>query len=258
MAHDIERSVIITGAGSGIGAAAARRIAGPGTAILIHARKNADGLKALLPELEAAGSRVIIALGDLADADVAPRLVAEARQHFGRVDQIVSNAGQAQRARFGAFSAADLEQALASMPIAFFRLAETALQDLETSPWGRVVAVSSFIAHAYGTADLLFGATSAAKAALESLAGTLAYQLAPIGTTVNCVAPGFTAKSAGGHSAAPQGEKSRGPAATPNGRAGQPEDVAAAIGFLLSREASHITGETLHVNGGLLLPGGKR
>lgn len=255
---DFQRVAIITGAGSGIGAATARRISGPGTALVVHTRKNADGLAALVAELEAAGSKAIPVLGDLADSATAPALVSAARDTFGRVDQIVSNAGQAQRARFGGFTAADLDKAFASMPIAFFRLADAALKDLETSAWGRVVVVSSFIAHASGTAGLLFGATSAAKAALESLAGTLAFQLAPTGTTVNSVAPGFTAKSAGGHSAAPPGEKSRAPDVTPNGRIGQADDVAAAIAFLLSRDAGHITGTTVHVNGGLLLPGGKR
>jgi len=255
---EFERVVIVTGAASGIGAATARKIAGPDTALVIHTRRNADGLAAVASELEAAGSPVVTVLGDLADAETVTALLAGARNAFGRVDQIVSNAGQAQRARFGDFTVADLEKAFASMPTAFMRMATDALPDLETSAWGRVVVVSSFIAHASGTAGLLFGATSAAKAALESLAGTLAFQLAPTGTTVNTVAPGFTAKTAGGHSAAPKGEKSRAPEATPNGRIGQATDVAAAIAFLLSRDAGHITGTTLHVNGGLLLPGGKR
>lgn len=252
---EIARSVLITGAGSGIGAATARQIAGPGTALALHARKNIDGLTAVRDEVAALGSPVVVMLGDLADPQVPERLVAATREAFGRVDQIVSNAGQAKRGGYGAFTADELGHALASMPVAFFRMTDAARPDLEASGWGRVVAVSSFVAHAYGTAGLLFGATAAAKAALESLARTLAFQLAPTGATVNCVAPGFTRKTAGGHSAAPSGERVHpGVAATPRGRIGTPEDVAATIGFLLSPAAAHITGETVHVDGGLLLP----
>lgn len=120
------------------------------------------------------------------------------------------------------------------------------------------MAVTSFLVDAHGTGGLVFASTSASKAALAALAATLAYQLAPTGTTVNCVSPGFTAKGPGGHSAAPPGARSIPEEVTPNGRIGQPDDVAAAIAFLLSRDAGHITGETINVNGGLLLPGGKR
>lgn len=252
MADTIERVVVITGAASGIGAALARKIAAADTALVLHSRKNEAGLVAVQRAAEALGSPAVIVLGDLALPDVAPAIIAKARDTFGRVDQIVSNAGQAQRAGFGAFTADDLEGAFAAMPVAFFRLVDAALPDLEKSRWGRVVAVSSFVAHAYGIADLLFAPTAAAKAALELLARTLAFQLAPRGTTVNCVAPGFTRKDAGAHSAAPPG-RSPAEAVTPNGQIGAPDDMAATIEFLLSRGAGHITGQTLHVDGGLLL-----
>jgi NAD(P)-dependent dehydrogenase (short-subunit alcohol dehydrogenase family) len=250
----IERSIIITGAGSGIGSRTAMAVAGPGTGLVLHTRRNEQGLAAVAEAAEARGASVRRVLGDIGDAALPEALVSAARTAFGRVDQIVSNAGQAKRGGFGDMSAEDLEAALRTMPVAFFRMADAALPDLEASPWGRVVVISSFVAHSYGAGGLLFGATSAAKAALESLARTLAVRLAPSGTTVNAVAPGFTLKTTGGHSAAPQGEAVHpGIAATPRGKMGAPEDVAAAVAFLLSREAGHITGQTLHVDGGLLL-----
>ncbi len=96
-----EKVVIVTGAASGIGAATARRIAGPATGLVIHTRKNAAGLDTLRADLEAAGSEVATILGDLAEPDTAGAIVALARDTFGGVDQIVSNAGQAQRGGFG-------------------------------------------------------------------------------------------------------------------------------------------------------------
>ncbi|RYE88695.1 MAG: SDR family oxidoreductase [Hyphomicrobiales bacterium] len=248
------RTVIITGAASGIGAAVARRIAAPGAALLLHTRANQTGLAQVAADCAERGARVETMYGDLADADVPSALVACARDRFGRVDQIVSNAGKATRARFGAMPAADLLAAFEVMPVAFLRLVNAALPDLETSAWGRVVGVSSFVAHGFGTADLLFPATSAAKAALEALVKALAVQLGRAGTTANAVVPGFTRKQGGGHLAATSESLITAAAITPTGRLTEPQDIAAAVEFLLSQAAGQVTGQTLHVDGGLLLP----
>jgi NAD(P)-dependent dehydrogenase (short-subunit alcohol dehydrogenase family) len=116
------------------------------------------------------------------------------------------------------------------------------------------VVVSSFVAHGYGTGDLYFPATSAAKSALESLAKALAIQLAPMGVTVNIVVPGFTRKDEGAHRAATPEGLVRAAAITPTGRLTEPTDIAGTIAFLLTDGAAQITGQTIHVDGGLLLP----
>ncbi|RDE08876.1 SDR family NAD(P)-dependent oxidoreductase [Pelagibacterium lacus] len=246
--------IVITGAGSGIGAATARRLAAENTALLLHTRGNRHGLEAVAAECRALGAEVALHLGDLAAPETAASVIDAARDSFGAVDVLVSNAGVAHKSRFGEMTEAELRAAFEIIPLAFFRLVEAALPDLLASPGGRVIAISSFVAHAYGTGDMLFPASSAAKAALEALAKALAVQLGPDDVTVNCVAPGFTRKDTGGHTATSPKAMDRTAAITPTGRVAEPIDIAEAVAYLASPGARQVTGQILHVDGGLLLP----
>lgn len=248
----VERVVLLTGAASGIGAATARRLAGPETALFLTTRGNEEGLARVAAEVRAAGGEVATGLADLSGEGEADRLVAAARTAFGRVDQIVSNAGKAQKARYGDFGREDLATALAVNTVPLLELVTAALDDLVASEWGRVVALSSFVARNNGVNDTFFGATAAAKGAVEAMVRTLAMQLAPTRTTVNCVAPGYTRK-VGGHAALPPAAWEAAAKATPSGRIAEPEDVAETIAFFLSRGAAHVTGQLLRVDGGLSL-----
>jgi 3-oxoacyl-[acyl-carrier protein] reductase len=249
----IERVVLVSGAASGIGAAVCRRIAGLDTALLMHTRRNREALEAVATEARQAGAETHLILGDLGETGTGASLVAAALEHFGRLDQIVSNAGFADRRPIGEVDAETLRRSMAAMPEAFFEIATAALEPLRASPWGRVVAISSFIVHVFGASGTSFAATAAAKAGVESLAKNLALQLAPDGVSVNCVAPGFTRKDATGHSALPGDFWDQVAAANPMGRIALPADTAAAVNFLLSREAHYITGQVIHVDGGLTL-----
>ncbi|WP_299623329.1 SDR family NAD(P)-dependent oxidoreductase [Pelagibius sp.] len=251
-----ERVVLVTGASSGIGAATCRRLAGPGLAILAHARGGSDGakrpaLQALVEELRTAGAEAEAAFADLAEGGAAA-LVDQAIARFGRLDQVVSNAGFAQPTPVGDADRAAFDRSLETMAGAFFDLITAARGQLEASPRGRVVAVSSFVVHR-APGGRIFPVTAAAKGAIEGLARTFAAEVAGRGVTVNCVAPGFTRKEATGHSAMSEEAWRAAAALTPSGRIAEPDDIAAAIEFLLSDDAAHITGQTLHVDGGLSL-----
>lgn len=247
------RVALVTGAASGIGAAICRALAGQDMSILVHTRANRAGGDTVVEAVRAAGGKAELALGDLTEPAIAAALVSQAMERFGGLDVLISNAGFADRTGLAELTDAAMTRSMEAIHGAFFRLARAAVPALAAGRDPRIIAVSSFVAHAFRTDLAVFPASASAKAATEALVRALAIELAPSGITVNSIVPGVIRKDPGTHAAFTPAQAAAQIARIPLGRLGLPSDVAAAVAFLVSPGAGYITGQALHVDGGLVI-----
>lgn len=238
------RVALVTGASRGIGRAIARQLAARGALVIVAARD--DHAHPVVDEILAAGGQALAASVDVTNAEAVEATVASTLDRTGRIDILVNNAGIARDQLMLRMKRADWDAVLSTNLTAAFTCIQAVLRPMVKQRSGRIVSVSSVVGQAGNPGQANYAAS---KAGLIGLTKALALEVASRGITVNAVAPGLietdmTKKLSGG---AQDDWASR----IPLKRLGTPDDVAAAVVFLASDEASYITGHVLAVNGGM-------
>jgi 3-oxoacyl-[acyl-carrier protein] reductase len=237
------RTALVTGASGGIGDAIARQLHAQGATVVVAGRRR-EALDALAGAL---GERVRVAVAELAEAGAAEQLIAAADAEGG-LDVLVNNAGLTRDSLALRMNDQDWQTVLDVNLSAGFRLIRGALRGMMRRRWGRIVNVTSVVALTGNPGQANY---AAAKAGMIGMAKSLAAEVASRGITVNCVAPGLIETPM--TEALSEEQRARILERVPIGRLGSAAEVAAAVGYLVSDEAGYVTGQTLHVNGGMAM-----
>jgi len=238
------KTALVTGATGGIGAAVARALHGQGAAVAISGTRR-EVLDALAVEL---GDRVHVLPCDLADKDAVEKLVPSAEEKMAKLDILIANAGVTKDNLFVQLRDEDWDEVIAINLTATFRLTRAAVKGMMRRRFGRVVGISSVVGV---TGNAGQGNYTASKAGIIGMMKSVAAEYAKRNVTANCIAPGFIATPMTDKLNDKQREAIMG--RVPAGRLGAPADVAAAAVYLASDEAAYVTGQTLHVNGGMAM-----
>jgi 3-oxoacyl-[acyl-carrier protein] reductase len=238
--------VIVTGASRGIGRAIAVELARRGATIVAAAR--GANAQPVVDDIVAAGGRAETAMAEMTDPASLEALIKTATERHGRIDVLVSNAGITRDQLLLRMKRADWDDVLATNLTAAFTLCQAVLKPMIKQRGGRIVAISSVVGQVGNAGQANYAAS---KAGLIGFCKSLAREVASRNITVNVVAPGLIATDM--TRALTDATQQDWAAQIPLGRPGRPEDVAAAVCFLASDEASYITGQVLHVNGGMYM-----
>ena len=238
------KAALVTGASGGIGQDIARALHASGAKVGL-AGTRAEVLQGLADEL---GDNAHVLLGDLSDAAQAAALIAQAEETFGSVDILVNNAGITRDNLALRMKDEEWSDVLAVNLTASFRLIRAALRGMMKRRHGRIIGITSVVGVIGNPGQANY---AAAKAGMIGMSKALAQEVASRGITVNCIAPGFIATPM--TDALPQARREQLTMAIPSGRLGVGGDIAAACVYLASDEAGYMTGQTLHVNGGLAM-----
>lgn len=242
-------TALVTGASGGIGSAIARSLARQGARLALSG-SNSGKLRAFREELneESALDHVEITC-DLSNTQQVEELVPATLDTFGKLDILVNNAGITRDNLIMRMKDEEWEQVIGVNLEAAFRLMRAAARPMMKARFGRIVTITSVVGATGNPGQANY---AAAKGGLTAMTKALGQELASRSITVNCVAPGFirTAMT----DALPETQKDVLNARIPMGRMGEGEDIGAAVAYLASREAGYVTGQTLHVNGGMAMP----
>ncbi|MDH3474136.1 MAG: 3-oxoacyl-[acyl-carrier-protein] reductase [Rhodospirillales bacterium] len=238
------KSALVTGASGGIGGAIARALHACGASVALSGTRR-DALETLAGEL---GARTAVLPCDLADSAAVAALPGQVETALGQLDILINNAGLTRDNLAMRMKDEEWDQVIAVNLTSAFRLARAGLRGMMKRRWGRIIGITSIVGTTGNPGQANYAAS---KAGMAGMSKALAQEVASRGITVNCIAPGFieTAMTA----ALDEPQRAKLLAAVPAGRLGSPQDVAVCAVFLASDEAGYITGQTLHVNGGMAM-----
>ena len=237
-------TALVTGASGGIGSAIARGLACQGARLALSG-SNAEKLDAFRGELK--GDHVAVPC-NLAEGEAVDGLVPQAVEALGKIDILINNAGVTRDNLAMRMKDEEWSDVIRINLEAAFRLARAALKPMMRARFGRIISITSVVGATGNPGQANYAAS---KAGLVGMSKAIAQEVGSRGITVNCIAPGFIRSAM--TDVLPDAQKQTLLSRIPNGDLGTGEDVAAAAVFLASREAGYVTGQTLHVNGGMAM-----
>ncbi len=238
------KNALVTGATGGIGAAIARALHGTGATVAISGTR-AEKLEVLASEL---GERVHVVPANLSERESVDGLAKAAAEAMGSVDVLVNNAGVTKDNLAMRMKDEEWDTVLQVNLESAFRLMKGVMRGMMKARWGRMINITSVVGVTGNPGQANYAAS---KAGMIGMSKSMAQEVASRGITVNCVAPGFIATPM--TDALTDDQKAAITQGIPSGTLGSPEDIAAAVLYLASNESQYVTGQTLHVNGGMAM-----
>lgn len=242
------KTVLITGASRGIGAATAMGFAREGAAVAVNYRSDRDGAEETVAAIAAAGGRAVVFQADVSDRDQVTGLVGGVEAKLGPIDVLVNNAAFIGRSTFLEVSMDELDTAWATNVRGVFQLSQMVARSMAERDGGAIVMLSSILARLACRSRTAYIST---KGAIDALTRSMSLDLAPYGIRVNAVAPGLIATEALLTGMPGQELQDQVQSFIPEKRFGRPEEIAAAVLFAASPEASYMNGSVIGIDGGL-------
>lgn len=239
---------IVTGGSRGIGKAIVLELAKAGAKLVVNYAGNAAAANTVCEEIKAAGGEAIAVQADVADTASVEAMIKQAVGHYGRIDILVNNAGITRDNLLMRMKEDDWDAVIGTNLKGIFNTAKAVAKTMMKQRYGRIVNISSVVGQTGNAGQTNY---SAAKAGIFGFTKSLARELSTRGINVNAVAPGYIATDMS--SALSEEVKAEWERTIPLGRLGMPEDVAKAVLFLVSDYANYITGQTLNVDGGMVM-----
>ena len=239
------KTALVTGASGGIGQAIAAGLHARGATVALSGTR--EGRLREVAEM-LGGDRTFVTPGDLSAAEGADAVAKSAESAMGQIDILINNAGMTRDNLAMRMKDEDFSKVLEVNLVSAFRLSRSVLRGMMKRRWGRIIGITSVVGFTGNPGQANYAAS---KAGMVGMSKSLAAEVASRGITVNCIAPGFIASPM--TDALTDDQKARILTTIPAGSLGQPEDIGAGVAFLASDEARYITGQTLHVNGGMAM-----